>query len=278
MPITLILDKSVLQGAPQADWEALCASYTFVMPDVGFFECLKATGIERAACFRRLPPSDNPIPLAHHVGHHLSHEITTGGVLGKPSEHVLKGRYRFNFRLNDPDFGLPEKVLEDIRARLLEHETKVPEYVERIRLNYEIIARHRAEHGLTRPAVVEKLKNWLLDLPAVREFMSGFEDTNGEKTMPDLSALGPDSALIVHFQVHYAMALQRALDHGPDVLADDFQARFQTALAHDQFDADYLVLGVLEGGLATSEKRLRRLFRWLRPNGVLWPPDTPPAA
>lgn len=90
---------------------------------------------------------------------------------------------------------------------------------------------------------------------------------------PPVETLGPDSAVIVHFQVTHALALQRSVDHAGEFDSDDYVQRLVPALARELFDADYLMLGVLEGGLATHEKRLRRIFQWLRPDGRLYPPD-----
>src|SRR5690606_11259495 len=124
----------------------------------------------------------------------------------------------------------------------------------------------------------ERMRSELLDLDVVRDFIRGFRDPEGREYLPSMATLGEDSAIVVHFQVSYAMALQRARDHGADVQSETFEARFHEALVHDLFDADYLVLGVLEGGFATYEKRLRRIFAWLRPRGTLWPPLEQPAS
>jgi hypothetical protein len=41
-------------------------------------------------------------------------------------------------------------------------------------------------------------------------------------------------------------------------------------LMHDVIDAQYLILGLAEGGLATKEEKLKRWWRLLLPNGVLY--------
>lgn len=65
-----------------------------------------------------------------------------------------------------------------------------------------------------------------------------------------------------------------ALDQLGEFDSEENVLRHTPALARELFDADYLILGILEGGLATHEKRLRRIFEWLRPSGTLYPPSS----
>lgn len=127
----------------------------------------------------------------------------------------------------------------------------------------------------TRPEAAEALRAGLLDLSTVRAFLQGARDPEGREFLPSMEALGADSARVVHLQVTHALALQRALDHGAELALPANVQRLTPVLARDLFDADYLMLGVLQGGLATREKRLRRIFAWLRPEGILFP--EPPA-
>ena len=98
---TLILDKNVLQGLSPAAYLGLAEQYRLLMPDVLFFECLKAEPLERAHCFRALPEGDRPVELIHHFGQHLRYELQYGQPLGRPSDHLLDWNYRFNPSLRD---------------------------------------------------------------------------------------------------------------------------------------------------------------------------------
>lgn len=274
---TLIIDKNVLQGLSPDAWTRLAAEHTVVMTDVLFFECLKASADERAACFGKLPAIDNPIPLLQHVGHHLQFEFAHGRPLGRPSDHRVPWDYRFNATLSLRDAPMSADVEANIEHHLRAVRNRLPDYIERIRDVHDRMDRARTATGLSRPKIADQLRAEARDLSVVREFLRGFRDPEGQRYLPPVEAMGADSAIVVHFQTHYAMALQRALDHGAEVVSDDFAARHGDALVHDLFDLDYLVLGVLEGGLATHEKRLRRLFVWLRPEGTLWPPPETPS-
>jgi len=268
---TLILDKNVLQGISRADYLALGEQFHLVMPDVLFFECLKATSSERASCFRTLPAGDRPIVLTHNFAHHLRHELEHGQPLGRPSEHTLEFNYRFNPKLLEVG-PLPPEVTETIETLREEHLAKVPEYVERIRAMHARLSVICSERAITRPAAVDAIQAELLDLPTIREFMRDVRSPDGREYLRSVELLERDSAVIVHFQISHALALRRALDQGRDFEDEATVERLTSDLSRELFDAEYLMLGVLEGGLATHEKRLRRLFHWLRPEGLLWPP------
>ncbi|OHE80839.1 MAG: hypothetical protein A2X76_12305 [Lysobacterales bacterium GWF1_69_6] len=271
----MILDKNVLQSLSPAEFRALASQYRLLMPDVLFFECLKADAITRSRCFGALPAGNNPIRLSHHVGHHLQYELTHGTPLGQPDAHPVDWDYRFHEILRGGD-PLPADVAEKVDRESTGHESRVREYVDRIRLLVQRVDEVCAEHGVKRPEAAQMIRTGLADLTTVREFLSGSRDPGGNVWLPPVEALGPDSAIVVHFQVIHALALQRALDQGREFDSDASVERMTPILARDLFDADYLILGLLQGGLATRELRLRRIFRWLRPGGILWPSDATP--
>ena len=275
----LILDKNVLQGLSANAYLQLATRFRLLMPDVLFFECLKGDTVERARCFAALPPVDNPIALTHDIGHHLRHEITAGHPLGRPSDHLVSFQYRFNPSLRQPE-TLPREVQQTIDEALSEHNVRVPTYFEHIRSHHRRIETIMADHGVSRGAAAGLIRSELTSLPSVRDALRDARDPEGRSFLPPVERLMEDSAIVVHFQVSHLMALQRALDHGGEYESDDNVARLTPSLSREVFDAHYLMMGVLENGLATREKRLRRIFTLLRPAGLLWPPaanetDTP---
>ena len=54
----------------------------------------------------------------------------------------------------------------------------------------------------------------------------------------------------------------------PKVLSDP-TPELCRKLEHDVLDAQYLILGVLEGGFATKDRKLQRFFKILCPDGIL---------
>lgn len=266
----MILDKNVLQGLSPTKYQVLAAKYDLLMPDVLFFECLKADPVERARCFRALPPCDNPITLVHSLGTHLRHEVEGGRPLGRPSAHPLPWDYRFNSRLQDVG-PLPPEVEEAVASDRAEHLARVPDYIERIRFLQVRLTEVSREHGVSRPEAAERIRAGLLDLPTVRDSLRNVHDNEGRAFLPPVDTLGADSAIVVHFQVTHALALVRALHQPAEFESGADVKRLAPVLARELFDADYLMLGVLEGGLATHERRLRRIYAWLRPGALLYP-------
>ena len=56
--------------------------------------------------------------------------------------------------------------------------------------------------------------------------------------------------------------------YGP-LTADALTAKQRERLQHDATDIEYIVLGVLQGALATNDRRMRDMFTRLRPDGTL---------
>jgi len=83
-------------------------------------------------------------------------------------------------------------------------------------------------------------------------------------------AFGPEWALYRWTQVTLLYALELLEKHGqlaPEKLTTKQREKFQ----HDVIDMQYVVLGVLQGALASKDKRMRAMFKLLRPDGAVLP-------
>lgn len=226
---TLILDKNVLQGLSPAGYLSLADDYHLLMPDVLFFECLKAEPSERARCFRALPDEDRPIELIHDFGHHLRHELQHGQPLGRPSDYPLAWDYRFNPALRESN-PLPQLVEDTVESGRKEHLTRVPGYVDRIRSLHKRLSELGDENGWSRSVGADAIRAGLIDISHVRDALRDVRDPEGRSTLPPVESLGPDSAVVVHFQVTHALALQRALDHASEFASKDYVQHLTPAL------------------------------------------------
>ena len=82
--------------------------------------------------------------------------------------------------------------------------------------------------------------------------------------------LGPEWTIYRWVQVQLLYALEWLEKRGqldPAKLTPKERKKLQ----HDVIDIEYVVLGVLQGALATRDKRMRALFTMLRPDGVVLP-------
>ena len=72
-------------------------------------------------------------------------------------------------------------------------------------------------------------------------------------------------------QVQLLYVLELLEKHGrliPEMLTRSQRER----LRHDVIDMEYLILGVLQGALASKDRRMRTMFTLLRPDGAVLPP------
>jgi len=268
----LIIDKNVLQGWSKQRLADLADRFELLMPDVLFFE-LMSTGdhVARARCFSKLPGGENPITLVEHLGAHLSHELTHQAPLGKPSTRRAVGRFRFNPLLSSADYRLPDEQMQATLERTEYLRQRSVEYLERARTAADIVARRIAQTGEKRPAAFEALREQVLDLEQMRDFISDFEAPEGEPRMPPTENMDRSWAIFVHQVVAWLFALDMAERRWSELHQPGFAEANAVKLEHDVLDAEYLALGVLEGGLATHERKLRSWFRLLCPDGVLIP-------
>ncbi|MDE0055954.1 MAG: hypothetical protein OXT64_17105, partial [Gammaproteobacteria bacterium] len=82
--------------------------------------------------------------------------------------------------------------------------------------------------------------------------------------------LGPEWTIYRWVQVQLLYALEWLEKRG-QLDPVKLTAKERENLQHDVIDIEYVILGVLQGALASRDKRMRAAFRTLRPDGVLLP-------
>ena len=115
-----------------------------------------------------------------------------------------------------------------------------------------------------------------------RDFISTFfgdfacQGKHLEPAAPILAAIarsngfGPAWTIYRWVQVQLLYGLEFAERHGcldPEALTPGQRVRFQ----NEAIDMEYLILGVLQGTLASNDNRMRRMFHLLCPQGILVP-------
>lgn len=83
-------------------------------------------------------------------------------------------------------------------------------------------------------------------------------------------SLGPKWTIYRWVQVQLLYALEWLEKRG-QLDPVKLTAKERENLQHDVIDIEYVILGVLQGALASRDKRMRAAFRTLRPDGVLLP-------
>jgi hypothetical protein len=266
---TVVLDKSFLQGSKAATIHEMSKSHRLLMADALFYELISDPK-GRALCFAKFPKTENPVDLIGDPGVLLRREVQTHTPCGKPSEHCEKIRFQFNAALLRDDYQLPS----DMAATVLEHteelRSDVASYLDTVRLTPtffpDILKGNDASRAIARQeaerAVAEETDN-LLGFYRLLTFPPG------EPSLPPADIVTRDWALFRWVQVKLLFALDVYCRYSGK-LPEPLSTKVHERLEHDVLDAQYLILGLLEGAFATREKKLQRWWRLLSPKGALY--------
>jgi hypothetical protein len=263
---SVVLDKNFLQGASRARVMELAQSHELLMPAALFYELLTTSAGVRRRCFAKLPQTENPVVLVDHIGQLISYEIEERHPSGKPSSHPTGGRFRFNPHLTDGDYELPDEAksalhdqgqdVSDDLHRLIDLSETVPSLFPNL-LGGTTARQH---------ATLRETEATIARLEFVRDFYNQLSPSDmapaGPPIVQDLDQwahlrwLQVQMLFAVDLFVRYRGRLR--LELTPGVLE---------RLEHDVHDAQILALGVLEGAIATEEKKLLAWWSILCPEG-----------
>lgn len=265
---TVVLDKSFLQGSKAATIRELAKSHRLLMSDALFYELISDSK-GRALCFAKFPKKENPVDLIGDPGRLLRLEVQTHTPCGKPSDHCENIRFQFNDALLRDDYHLPP----DMAATVLEHteelRSDVASYLDTVRLTPtffpDILKGNDASRAIARKEAERAVAEETDDLLGFYRLLTS---PPGEPSLPPADIVTPDWALFRWVQVKLLFALDvycRYSGKMPEPLSEQVYERFE----HDVLDAQYLILGLLEGAFATREKKLQKWWYLLSPTGTL---------
>ena len=269
----IILDKSYLQGISQAKYQELSEQFQFLMPDVLFYELIKGDEPARKRCFEKFPQKNNPIPVVKSVGELLRMELAAHRPAGLPSENLddlpkneiwrlHSGLREGTYILTDADkAAIREKEAEvDRDAAMLMDSTYLEALFPGLRTG---ITEERKEYKSECEQYIagneEELSSFLskLELP-------------GDTTMPPKNNLNKSWTLMRWLQVRLLFSLDNYYRYGSGVDYSEWTQKQKENIQHDVLDMWYLILGVLQGGFATMDKKKHiRFYELLCPDGML---------
>lgn len=266
----VILDKNFVQGGKKEAILALCHEGRALMPDVLFYEMLTGPEPGRSRSFAKFP-GINPVPLVPNVGALQTFELDHHQSCGLPSGHVEALDYRFNPKLFTGTYELPEEgkvTLRDEEERL---RGELSILVEMINIAPSMFP-DAFSKGLDREAGrVEAEQALATNESAIVDFYAQLLPPDPAIKPVPASLLTKDWVFFRSLQVKLwaSLDLRMRLGDLPENLTGERRHRLENFL----FDMQYAVLGLLEGGLATEDAWLRKLFRLFRPDGLLLPSD-----
>lgn len=270
----MLLDKSFLQGSPATVIRELAETHTLLMPDVLFYELISCDEPARSRCFAKFPPGENPVVLLQHLGALLKKEMKTHQPCGLPSDNVEKIRYQFNADLTSSGYELPEEAAALVTEEAEKLKQEVVQYLGRAAVVKKLFTEHGTAKGGDRDSLRNEAEAATAGVDQMRTFYKSVSSSSplGEFNPPPAELVGPDWACFRLLQVQWLFGIDVWFRYGNNFPVDP-TGRAYERLEHDVLDANYLVLGALQGSLATDENKLRRWFRLLRPDGHLYPDD-----
>lgn len=260
----IVLDKCFLQAA---SWQAVCGlaeRHDLIITGSLFHELLTGNQDARRRVFSKLPRRNNPAYLLDNVSALLTHEEKTHTPAGNIIDHALNLAFRFNPLLTDKEYKIPPDALEAIT----ENEEKTLRLVESYvaRTNGVVEMFHQVTKGSDkhRLASLAEIEAEIADSESILTFYRSIGDTE----LPPADLLTPDWATFRFYQTSLLFSLHTIHRHrGPVPLP--LAAREFQRLEHDVHDHIALCTGILAGGLATNEKKLKNWLALLSPAALL---------
>lgn len=266
----LLIDKNFLQGSKSSEIQRLMETRRLLMADTLFYELLSSAEPGRSRCFAKLPAIENPVDLVNHVGGLLKREIRSHRPCGKPSENLEELRFRFNHALASPNFALPTDVIEAIQEEEAQLHIEVESLlalVETVPTIFpDLLKGSDSERANLRTIVESVIAD---DMDGIRTMYSSLSSPPDGPALPPAELIDRHWAIYRWLQVRLLFVVDIYCRYGGTVPQHPVGRVFER-LEHDVQDAQYLVLGVLEGSFATRERKLQRWFSLLCPEGDLY--------
>lgn len=266
---SIVVDKSFLQGAPARRISDLASEHRLLMSDALFYELLTTTPQSRCQCFSKLPAVPNPVDLVSHVGALMRKELDTQRPSGPPSFHREDLNFLFNSQLTAEHYRPPadaQQAIDEETARLkwsvdafIERSEHIPSFFPDLLNGSQSEredARLEAESTIASPR-------------ALLSFLGQLEPPPGESALPSADRINENWAIYRWLQVQLLFSLDLYVRYQGNV-ATQLTINVLEKVEHDVLDAELLALGCLEGSYATMEKKHKRWWRLLCPNGTLY--------
>lgn len=270
MRAKVVIDKSYLQGAPKARVGEIASAHGLLMSEALLYELVKAESGDRAKWFSKFPECARPFDLIPNPGTLFRSEISTNRSAGLPSSHVRLIDHRDTARYRDPGYvitGDKANALSEKRDQVQTDVEMLFDMVDDIPRMFPAFATAQPrEYEGTHEDAESKICN---DVDFIRDISTKL--VAGSPFFSGNSASAIDHTWITFrwLQVNLLFALELWVKY-PQGVRMQTGEKFKERLRHDVLDAQYLMLGLLEGAFATKEKKLCVWWKKLSPEGYLY--------
>ncbi|MDE0193096.1 MAG: XRE family transcriptional regulator [Gammaproteobacteria bacterium] len=277
-PTPIIVDKSYVQAA--GSLSEIQRNWSLLFPDAFFFEVASSNPSARQSCLSKLRElkGNGGIYVVSNVGELFRKEIHDLVCAGQPSENLVQGLDLDAFFGTQFD-DLTKARRDALALTEIEFDQEVDALIEKANTLHGHIQgtsngsteQRKKAYGLARQEVAQD-RDFIVKFFA-EVLCGGAYAPPGARFLMQIAqtgAFGPEWALYRWTQVTLLYALELLEKHGqlaPEKLTTKQRQKFQ----HDVIDMQYVVLGVLQGALASKDKRMRAMFKLLRPDGAVLP-------
>lgn len=279
-PTPIIVDKSYVQGT--GSLSEIQRNWSLLFPDAFFFEVASTDPSARQSCLSKLRElkSNGGVYIVSNVGELFRKEIHDLVCAGQPSENLVLGLDLdafFSAQFDD----LTKARRDALALTETEFDQDVDGLIERANtLDGQIqgasngsTEQRRRAYGLARREVAQD-SDFIVKF-FVEVLCAGAYAPRGARFLVQIAqtgAFGPEWALYRWTQVTLLYALELLERHG-QLVPEKLTTKQREKLQHDVIDMQYVVLGVLQGALASKDNRMRAMFKLLRPDGAVLPLD-----
>ena len=266
----IVLDKCFIQSTNKIKILELARLHRLIISDALFYELLTENDPKtRSKCFAKFLPNENPVDLVSHIGTLMRIEIDRHQAAGKPSQNRELIRFQFNPQLIDSEYKFPKEVEQEIFNLTTELKTDVKIFSEIASMTPSFFPNLFTGTQAQRDQAKKDAEEAIASPDSLLDFYSKIESPYGEKPLPPAILITQDWAIYRWLQVRFLFALDLYLRYHGNIPIE-LSANVYEKMEHDVLDAQILMLGCLEGAFATNEKKLKRWFRLLCPNGILY--------
>lgn len=267
----VVVDKSFVQGRKPEAMRRFASQHRLLMTEALFFELL-SNPQDRRACFAKLPPGENPVDIVLHRGAYLRKEISTRRPVPRPSTKIEKLRFQFNDRLLHRDYRLPleaEAVLQEQRNEVVADAASAKARALQMPSFFPELAARKSH---TRRAARDIAESQVVEPGALLDFYASLRAPKGQRKLPPRRFISESWALYRWLQIDFLFCIDLYFRFGSK-LSEPLSPTSEQGIRHDVLDAQYLLVGVLEGSFATHETKLQRWYKAILPHGNLYGKD-----
>jgi len=279
-PTAIVVDKSYMQGA--GSLSEIQRNWSLLFADAFFFEVASTNPSARQSCLSKLRElkGNGGVYVVSNVGELFRKEIHNLVCAGQPSENLVQGLDLdafFSAQFDDltkarrDALALTEIQFDQEVDALIEKANTLHGHIQGTS-NRSTEQRKRA-YGLARQEVAQD-RDFIVKFFA-EVLCGGAYAPPGARFLMQIAhtgAFGPEWALYRWMQVTLLYAIELLEKHG-QLAPEKLTTKQRQKLQHDVIDMQYVVLGVLQGALASKDKRMRAMFKLLRPDGAVLPLD-----